>query len=496
MNTFRDRWIAFPGLLLLVYFLFRLVDYGKVIFFHPLSNIKHDFYSYAPLLYFLKECGFHQWCSFWYNGFTTFVAAPPGWYFFTYPFYIVTGHLRLAYYLSLVLIYVFMALVVLIGGKKIGMSPLQRITFFAFFVGNNVMINTLRLGRAPELFAWVFFLAAFFILYYFKDRPLTPHFYWIILPYTLVIFTYHSLAILLSFFVLGFFLVHYRHFWKIVSVVFASFLLSAFWWFPLILRLDQLWLTHNPIGVESWWMFTDFLHFTSLGVIFLPLITFLTFFFYYRSSGDRNDLFFFGPILFLLLLFFLGVLPFIPVFRHIFTNIFFALMIFLILVFVFSLDYRKFSFLSDRAIISLFFLAVSLTIFIGTFSSPLFDTPTKEQNDVLRALREAESPYMIVGSLSSLHSHRSAFYSYGALEFNLSTVEGHYPAEKDAPYLDGLTLLHRSFLEGDCRTFLHLTHSYGVRSYISYGEACEVLEECGLPYRTSFGEACLYRVPS
>ena len=49
----KDKWLKLPAVILFIYIVIRVLDYGKIILYHPLSNLKHDFYSYGPILYFL-----------------------------------------------------------------------------------------------------------------------------------------------------------------------------------------------------------------------------------------------------------------------------------------------------------------------------------------------------------------------------------------------------------------------------------------------------------
>ena len=67
-------------------------------------DYNNDGSSYMAQLFFLKTCGFHNFCSYWYNGFVNFLHSPPGWYFFTLPILEIFGKVNIAMYLSILLI--------------------------------------------------------------------------------------------------------------------------------------------------------------------------------------------------------------------------------------------------------------------------------------------------------------------------------------------------------------------------------------------------------
>jgi hypothetical protein len=493
MNSIPNRWIKWPAIALFLYIIIRLIDYGKIMFYHPLSNLKHDIYSYLPLLYFLKECGFHQWCPYWYNGFETFVATPPGWFFFTYPLYILTN-LRVSFYLSFILVYILIMLAIWYGGKKLNMSKFQRLAFFGLFLGNNVMINTLRLGKAHEVFAWLFFIIGFFMIYYFKDRPVNNKLYWLIIPYSLALLSYHAIAMLFSPLLLGWMIVHRKNFFQGTLVVISSFILTSFWWVYLLTHFSQKSIISNEIGVEAWWMFKDFAHFTSIGVFIIPLITFAAFWLYYSTNKEKKNVLFFLPSLILVLMFFLGLLPFFPIIDHIYTNMYFTFMIFLTTVFLFSTNYAKVSSSIKSIIPVLFWIGTIATIGISLLNTPFFDAPTLEQQDLVNVAQHVNGTFLVTGDLSSINSHRNALYSYGVVELGLTSASGHYPIEKEASYLKDILSIYPAVDEGRCSEFLSTSKEYKITDYISYGEGCTKLADCSLSLITTSHKACLYRI--
>ena len=135
-----DRVLFVPIVILLANFLFRIIDYSKIMTHFPLDTI-NDISSYIAQLFFLKTCGFHAACSYWYNGFTTFTASQPAWYFFTYPIYALTNNVLVSVFISLVLIFVIAFVIIYFAGKRFGLSITQRIAFFLFMFANAIAIG-------------------------------------------------------------------------------------------------------------------------------------------------------------------------------------------------------------------------------------------------------------------------------------------------------------------------------------------------------------------
>src|SRR3989344_9622784 len=98
----KDYYLYFPILILGVYLIYRLIDQSQIISIFPLDKY-NDWSSYMAQLYFLKECGFHNFCQYWYNGFISFQITQPGWYFFVYPLYLITNNVQITAYLSLII---------------------------------------------------------------------------------------------------------------------------------------------------------------------------------------------------------------------------------------------------------------------------------------------------------------------------------------------------------------------------------------------------------
>ena len=171
-NNIKNKFF-YPLIIILgIYFIYRLINEAQIIWYFPLDSGR-DITAYIAMLYFLSKTGFHQIVSQWYNGFILFQTYPPAWYYFTLPFYYIFKSVTFATYFSVILIYTLGFILVNYLGKIEKFSVVKRIAFFLLLFANPLSISyLLRLGRPPELFAWIIFLFLFYrfvsVLYYFE----------------------------------------------------------------------------------------------------------------------------------------------------------------------------------------------------------------------------------------------------------------------------------------------------------------------------------------
>lgn len=489
--------VKISTIVLLIYLILRIVDYSQVVYYHPLSNQKHDIYSYIPQLFFLKACGFHKACDYWYNGFTTFISTPPGWYLVFYPIYLLTDSVLITLYFSIIIIFLVGFLLLNHFSKLVFNSIYKRLFFFAFLFGNNVAINSLRLGRIPELMAFFSLVIASLIMFYFKDNKLDKRFYYIVPFYAITLITYHSNGILLSIVFTGLLLIKKgKEFLKVLITGIMSFILVAFWWLPLILKLGTTSIVENKFGVEGWWMFKNYLHFTPIAIVVIPLILFFIYYSYLKNKEyNKKEILFFAPSLLIIFLFFIGLIPFILILKHIFTNLYLLFTIFLILYLFLNLDFNILNNKIKRLIPYAVLIASVLTIFVSITNTPFFDKPTKDQNDIKDLLGYVDDKFLIVGSLSQINSHRAAFYSYAPIFKNLSTPDGYYPVLASSEYVDGLVKIQDTFRNGECGEFKFLINKYDAKFLLTSGENnCGILQTCGFKYVKNNDMACLYKL--
>nr|MBI4157114.1 hypothetical protein [Candidatus Woesearchaeota archaeon] len=167
-----DKFLLFPIIFLLGYLIIRLIDFSKLLIYFSF-DYTNDLSSYMTILHFLKEYGFHGIAQNWYNGIVVLKFYSPGWFFFALPLYLLLKDVRIATYISLILMLIIGFVLIWQLGKIEKLSKAKRIGFFVLFFANAIAVgNFIRLGRVTELFAWIVFIGLFLLIIYYKDRNL------------------------------------------------------------------------------------------------------------------------------------------------------------------------------------------------------------------------------------------------------------------------------------------------------------------------------------
>ena len=486
----KDKWLLVPIVILLVYFIYRLIDQSNLLSYFPM-DYTNDISSYMAQLHFLKECGFLNYCPYWYNGFTSFNFTPPGWFFFALPFYYFFGDVKIATYITMILSFLLAFSVIFIAGKYFGFSKVQRIAFFVFLFATAFSVGSfVRLGRVHELFAWVWFLIFAFLVLYYKDKELDLFSLLIIPSYALIVLSYLSTGVLASLLFLGLFLVKgKREKFKIITYFLVSLLLIAFWLVPFakgvftsssIPSLDQ----------NSWlWQIRAEHIFTNIAIFLLPIMFLLLFYFYWKSKNkSRKELLFFIPIIILAIIYFFRLTPFIPIFRNIFPDPYLPFLLFFTLFLFFKIDYSKFNEKIYKIIPILLVVLSIISISINIIHTPKFVVPDDDANKQLQPLLSKFSgSFMIFGDLPRT-IYPKALYSFAPIYYNLSTPYGWYPEVKEPSYFGIFDKLNPN----DCTefskdlTYLNTTHIIG------YKNICSRFNECSFSFLENSGDFCLY----
>src|SRR3989338_8766435 len=235
------KWTIGTSIVLLVITLVvRLLDFAKIIKYFPTDNI-NDISSYMAQLYFLDACGFHQMCGYWYNGFTAFLFTPPGWYWFAYPLYIISGDVKIATFIAVIITLIIAFVFIYKFGKHLNIKPWLRVLFFLIVFANaNAIRGFLRTGRPHEMLAWVWFIMLFWILLYYKDKKIDAKLYLVSIIFAAIIITYVAVAIFAAMLFLGFVLCKKgSERFKAISAAVIGFLLTTFWSIPYVINLGD-----------------------------------------------------------------------------------------------------------------------------------------------------------------------------------------------------------------------------------------------------------------
>ena len=488
-----DTWFYAPIIFLGINFIFRLINQAKILWQFPLDMV-NDMSSYMAQLFFLRACGFHALCSYWYNGFTTFHVTPPGWYFFTLPLYLLFGDVKIAAYASMLLIFCIAFFAILYFGKRFSWSIPKRISFFLFFFANAIAIgNFIRLGRVHELFAWLAFCIFAFIILFYKDRPLHNKFFLVSIFYALIIISYLAIGIMSTLLFLGLFLAKKdaRDNIKIIIAGLLGFLLSAFWTIPFLLHLPQSFI---PYERNAEWLldFSSAHLLTNIAAFIIPALFLIAFYFYYTSHGKKqHDLLFYSPLIILAILLFTRLIVLVPILNDIWQDPYLIFFIFFTLYLFFSTRFAQtpqcLKTPIPYGILAFTLLSVSISIFI----TPYFAEHTAADTDLIQLFPSVHHQFAYFTE-SGDTPYVKAVYSYAPAYYNLTTPGGWYHHLKTPAYLDQFEAFNTAFFNHDCSTFLSFSDQLHTRSFITHDEDCAFLDACGLEHIKTQGIFCLY----
>ncbi|MDD5178454.1 MAG: hypothetical protein PHT54_04220 [Candidatus Nanoarchaeia archaeon] len=469
------------------YFLYRIIDQSKILRIFPL-NYTNDVGSYMASLFFMAKCGLNNLCPYWYNGFVAFTTYSPGWQFFTMPFYWITNNILTATWISWILMFILGFIFILILGKNERWNLSKIIFFFLFLFGNAVAVGGfIREGRMPAMFGFVFILAMFALVLYYKNRDLDWKFFvYLILIEVPLILSHPQEALLGQFLLLGLFLIkNLKEKIKIAIGVVLSLLITMFWWLPFIKNLGNNNILGNVQG--GWiWVFSGTELLTQVVGFLVPLALLILFYFYYKQ---KKSILFFSPILALALLFMLRLTPFIPFLRNISPDPF--IMLFLIFVLYFLLSIRLFPKFIEKMLPVLLIMIVLFSVGISHFKTPYFWEYTQGEYDMLELLPYGGDRFFMVYTAPKT-SHPKSFYAYVPIYYNYTTPGGFYPQIPTKEYDDLLYELPKMVFDGNCERTNELINELNINYLFAYASYCDRLKECGYENIRNSGKACLF----
>ncbi len=490
-----NKWLIIASVLLGMHLIFRLIDQAKMMTYFPL-DFTNDISSYMAQLHFLKVCGFHQFCPYWYNGFTTFQFSPPGWYFFAYPLSLIFNSVQVAAYLSIVISLIAAFFLFLKLGKTASLSRIKSIAFFFLFFANASAIgNFIRLGRVHELLSWVLFIPFFFLIYYYHDKPIDKKFFLVIPLYASIILTYHSTAVLAGLVWLGFFFTRKtsKEVLKGIFALLVSFLFTSFWLVPFVMGVFQN--STIPQLKQGTWIWNPALNNLSinLSVLLIPLAFLILFFLFYKNGNAiRSNFLFFMPAAIFTLLFFLRLTPFLPVFDQIYPDPIVHFILFFAIFFFLKMEIptgkiKQFS--------ALLIIIVIASISLNIIYTPLFKIPNSErEKEFISYLPLIEDRFVITGKFPP-EPYAKAFYSFAATK-NKSSISGWYPEEKSSEYISRLANVNRAIDNNNCEEFKQELRYFNTTEVLSTKEYCERLRNCNLNEVSTKTETCFYNLQS
>lgn len=502
-----DKWLYFLIIVMGLYFLIRIIDQAKMIHTFPLVN--NDLSSYVAQLHLLKVCGFHNFCSYWYNGFITFLISSPGWEFFTYPLYLLFNNILLATYISSILMYIIGFIFIFYLGKNQKFSLTKKIAFFVLIFANSINIgNFIVMGRMPSLNATIFFLGLAAVIYFYKDHEIDKKFVLFFIPLNiLIILSHYQEAALAQILILSLLLIKKGYEKIIVMLSFIlSLIFSAFWWWPFLLSSLNSYkssiITHEQ---GTWFIYrfipkieltTDF--FSSLLIITLPIILLIIFYFYWDSKNKSpKELLFYSPILFLSFLFWLRLTAYMPIFKHISPDPFLIFFLFFILMLFFKTNFFYYPKIF-RTIIILFLILLPITnVAISHTKTPywnIFEHGNMEKETIsLFGYIDPNEKFVFASYPQPSRSvtYVDYYHAYATIYNNLSTPEGYYYHIVSRDYIKGIRQVRE---EKNCKNLKKIMLEYNTNYAIAYKERCELLKNCKFQEIIKKEHTCLYRI--
>ena len=491
----QDKWLYFPTILLALHFIYRLIDQSKLLYTFPL-DITNDISSYMAQLFFLDKCGFHNLCSYWYNGFISFQFYPPGWYFFTFPLYKIFDNVLIATYLSLILIFIMGFFLLYKFGKTQKLSKMKRVCFFFLFFGNAIAVgNFIRLGRITELFSWIVFVSIMIVLFYYKDKKIDYRFFLLFIPlYALQIITHQTEVVLIQSIFLGFFLIKQsREKIHFILAVISSLALSSFWWVPFITDLYTKSSVLEYTLSETLWDFSSEWLLTNIAAFFVPLALFITFYFYWKSSHkSKKELLFYGPMLIVGLIFFLRLTPFVPLLKNVYPDPHMTFFLFFIILFFLMTSYSIYpKFMKTLILISLIVIPI-ISVLANVYHTPKFQEHTELERNTLELLEKVEGKFLVYGPPEKT-SYSKAYYSYAPIYLNLSTPSGWANMFITQEEKNRLLKLSLSIDNQQCDDLNKLFVEVQADELITYDPHCSKVITCGFIQRSKKNNVCLLR---
>ncbi|MFH0936523.1 MAG: hypothetical protein V1815_02500 [Candidatus Woesearchaeota archaeon] len=493
-----DKILLFPIIIMGVYFIYRLIDQSQIITNFPL-DYTNDISAYITMLFFLAKYGYNALIPNWYNGFILFKIIQPGWYLYTLPIYLLTKNILLATYISLVSLFIIGLILLFIIGKNNNFSLIKILAFFTFFfaVATNLG-NWIRLGRVTELFGWISFIALAMIVLYYKDRPIDKKFLFLFIPiHFITVISHFSETIVSQFLVLMLFLIKPKKEKNLLILyTIISLILSSFWWFPFLLNAFKL----NISSDLTYFYIFRLLNFNSEWILrniasfIIPFILWFTFYYYWKSQDKpKKELIFISPIIIFSILFITRLIIFIPIFNRIYPDAHLNLYLFFGIFYFLKTPYNIYSKKLRSIILLILIILPIISISINIIHTPLFKIPGQLENETLSILQKVNDKYLIVATPEAIKtSFPRAYYSYGAIYYNLSTSSGWYDPVKESYYINMTDSLPLYVKDKNCKDLIKTLKKLNTTKIITYDDYCNNLKSCNLKQKIKQDRVCLY----
>ncbi len=491
----KDKWFYFSIIALSIYFFIRLLDQSKILFTFPL-DYANDYASHIAKLFFLSKCGLFEACQYWYNGIDIFSMYPPGWFLFTSPIYYLTQNLLYATFISELLLFLIIFLMVNYFGKRLDISFTKRLGFFALFSFNAISIgNFIRLGRLPEMFSWVNFIAFAFLIIYFIDKKLGLKAVFISIFYALIAISHQTTAIVSSVLFLSLFLAKKgKEKAYVVLLAVLGLLLSSWWWAKYLLNVnDGSAMTYM---LSKWLLDFKILLYENVAAIVLPIALLILSYFYLKDRSGEEKLFF-TPVIVIAILVLTRLVVLVPVLNYVYTDPYLYFILFFALFFLVKTRLPKFW--HSIALIGLILLPIA-SIAINEIHTPYFQGYEQKQSDAVEIIDYIDGRFFI-DSYKHYETYPEllkdneaifgkAFYALAATKEKLGAGGWNEQfVSKEYNKLVNSRLTTRS-----CEQMKDDLNRLNTTEVLVFDEDCEIIRNCGFSEKKTIGDACLYEM--
>ena len=492
-----DKWFYFGIVVLSLYFLIRIIDESKILFMFPL-DYTNDYASHIAKLFFLDKCEMFNICQYWYNGIDIFSMYPPGWFLFTLPIYYLTKNLLYSTFISELLLFFIGFLIINYFGRKFNMSFVRRIAFFALYFFNAISIgNFIRLGRMPEMFAWVNFLAFAFLMLYFIDKKLDWRFILISIFYALIAISHQTTAILSSILFLSLFLAKKGK--ERLIVVLSGLLalaLSSWWWVRYLMNVKEG--SALTYVLSRWLLDFKTLLYENITAIILPLACLILFYFYIKGKSKEQKLFF-VPVIAITVLVLTRIIIFVPVFNYVYTDPYLYFIMFFAVFFLMKAEMPKQMY--ALAAIGLVLMPVA-SIAINELHTPYFKDYSERQKNAVEIIDYIDGRFFIDSyeqykTYSELLEDKDALFAKAF--YSLAATKGKYGAggwNEQFVSKEYNKLVNLRFVTRGCEQMKNDLNTLNATEIIVFDEDCTILKNCGFKEKKTIGDACLYEADS
>lgn len=497
-KEFEKKWFILAIILLAAFFLFKLANQAQIMQQFPLDQ-NNDLNCYLGELHNLKQYGFHNIASSWYNGYSVLNHYPPGWFFFALPVYMLFGNIQLAAFISHILIYLLGLIFFIMLGKSQHFSFEKTLFFYLVLYVNPIAVgNFIKLGKLPELLALTLFIGSFAFMLNFKEKPirLTSMLYFALLL-SAILLAHPTWFIVSALFIPGIFMLKNRKEKTLIafSVIF-SVLLASFWLVPYLLSSYSSSSLTSYVGLFRLLDFKTYF-FDNLFSYILPILLWFAAFFYFRNFKEdkkklRQEIIFYSIPLLLSILYFTRLAAFIPIINRPFPDTYNLFFIFLAVFLFLKTPQENYGKILGRIIKLSLVLLPFIFILSSVIFVPNFRLHNETDKEVLSLLPHVEvnDKFLIEGM--PYPTSALAFYSYAAIYHGLSTPAGAMSDEISPEMFELLSKAENNFLEKDCNVLIEGLARVNTTKVIGYAGYCDKLNECAMKLEAETANTCLY----